>query len=318
MKRFSFLVVATLVLECILILLSGIIMVSRPSNMVRIPGGKFIMGTYLGMPNESPPHIVHLNSFWMDRFEVTNSQFLSFVKATHYVTVAEHQQTGMVFNISKESSTPPGWQRIAGADWRHPHGPDDSIDKKTDHPVVQITYHDALKYCRWLGKTLPTEAQFEYAARGGLKNRIYGWGNNPLHKNSNILNYWQGHFPDHNSATDGYLYTAPVGRFPANGYGLFDIAGNVWEWVSDWYHPHYYRASPRHNPVGPTKADSIDPDEPGIAKKIIRGGSFLCNDNVCSGFRPSARVPSAPDTRSNHIGFRCVKNTGFWNRIYTP
>ena len=204
-------------------------------------------------------------------------------------------------------------QLVANADWQHPEGAKDSIERKESHPVVHVTYDDASAYCNWLDKDLPTEAQFEYAARGGLEGEIYSWGSQPRHRHETMTNHWQGTFPYHNENSDGYANTAPVGSFPPNDYGLYDITGNVWEWVSDWYHPNYYSNSPLTNPVGVPRSESLDPNEPTLPKRSIRGGSFLCSENYCSGFRVSARMPAEPSSSTNHTGFRCVANqTGFF------
>jgi len=297
--------------------------VGRETNgMMWIPSGSFYMGSTNGNPNEMPQHFVTLNGFWMDKFEVTNEQFEKFVKATGYVTVAERKPDPKDFPGAPAEALVPGsvvfappanvrslenhmiwWQYRAGASWRHPDGPDSTIEGKEKYPVVQVCWEDAAAYAKWAGKRLPTEAEWEYAARGGLDRQPYVWGAdaNSTEKRANI---WQGEFPNENTGADGYKALAPVGSFRPNGYGLFDMAGNVWEWCQDWYRPDYYAQSPEVNPPGP--AESLDPDEPGIAKKVIRGGSYLCSDVYCSGYRPSARMKSSPDTGLSHTGFRCV------------
>lgn len=295
------------------------------NNMVWIPSGSFYMGSTNGAPDEQPQHLVTLNGFWMDKYEVTNEDFARFVKATGYITVAERKPKAEDFPGAPAESLVPGsvvfepppgevtlenhmvwWQYRPGANWRHPEGPNSNIDGKEKYPVVHVCWEDAVAFAKWAGKRLPTEAEWEYASRGGLDRKPFVWGDEPdtAQKKANI---WQGKFPKQNTAIDGFTAQAPVGSFPRNGYGLCDMAGNVWEWCSDWYRPDYYAKSPAVNPPGPT--DSLDPNEPGIQKKVIRGGSYLCSDVYCSGYRPSARMKSSPDTGLSHTGFRCVSVT---------
>jgi sulfatase modifying factor 1 len=306
-----------------------------PEGMVWIPGGTFTMGDDEGTPDESPAHSVTLDGFWMDRTEVTNAQFKKFVDATHYVTVAERTPKredfrGAVPNVNdipaenlvagsicfnehfdrktltKDDSLWPYqvWKYVKGANWKHPEGPATGIDDRMQHPVVHVSWDDAVAYCKWVGKRLPTEAEWEYAARGGLKGAIYPWGNELVEKGKWMLNIWQGEFPGSNEVKDGFRTTAPVASFPPNGYGLFDMAGNVWQWCSDFYRPDYYRYSPLRNPPGP--ADSYDPNEPTYVKRVQRGGSFMCSDNYCRGYRVAARMKGTPDSGAYHTGFRCV------------
>lgn len=306
-------------------------------GMVRIPAGTLHMGgdNEQADPDEYPKHSVKIDSFWMDETEVTNAQFAAFVEATGYVTIAERpidweqikqtvppgtpkppdsllQPGALVFH---PTSTPvpmddPArwWRWTIGADWRHPDGPGSSIRGKEDFPVVQISWEDALAYAEWAGKKLPTEAQWEWAARGGMKDMVYPWGNDDVNAGKPKANFWQGIFPYQNEKKDGFLGAAPVKSFPANGYGLYDMAGNVWEWCLDRYHYEYYAtfssSEPVANPAGPMQ--SFDPQEPYTPKHVIRGGSFLCNDSYCSGYRVSRRMKSSPDTGLNHTGFRCV------------
>jgi formylglycine-generating enzyme required for sulfatase activity len=306
-------------------------------DMVWIPGGSFTMGGAgeNAAADELPLHDVKLNGFWIDRTEVTNEQFASFVKATHYVTTAERavtkemlpdvlpQYEGKTMSLCFRKP-PPGadlngtgwwWDLVIGADWRHPNGPDSDLTGKEKHPVVHVSYFDAEAYCQWAGKRLPTESEWECAARGGLTTQPYIWGSEMNPGGRWMANTWQGKFPYEHVVQDGFEGTAPVGSFPANGYGLLDMAGNVWEWTSDWYRPDTYEMihrSParvaRVNPRGPSQSESYDPDEPGIPKRVTRGGSFMCSDNYCRGYRPSARMKTSPDTGLQNTGFRCVKD----------
>jgi len=305
-------------------------------GMVWVPGGTFRMGSTearypegtCGGPgccdnmDSLPVHEVELDGFWMDRTPVTNAQFARFVAATGYRTVAEKPE---VDRGPGKEPLPPGsfvfrpqpgiedlrdhmrwWRFVAGADWRHPEGPESTIDGKDDYPVVQVCWEDAAAYAKWAGKRLPTEAEFEYAARGGLDQKKYVWGDDLLPGGKWQANIWQGRFPYENTAADGYRTTSPVGSFPANGFGLCDMSGNVWQWCADWYRHDYYRHSTRRNPQGPP--DSYDPSEPGVAKRVQRGGSFLCSDLYCKGYMPGSRGRGEPISAANHIGFRCVRD----------
>ncbi|MBS1660269.1 MAG: formylglycine-generating enzyme family protein, partial [Bacteroidetes bacterium] len=283
-------------------------------------------------PDEYPKHTVTVNGFWMDKTEVTNAQFAAFVKATGYITTAERKpdweqlKKQLPPGTAKPDPsllvaaslvfTPPDhpislddygqwWSWKKGANWKQPQGPGSNIKGKDNYPVVQISWYDAMAYCKWAGKSLPTEAEWEFAARGGLSDNVYPWGNEKVNTGSAKGNFWDGHFPDHNTETDHYYHTAPVASFPSNGYGLFDMAGNVWEWCSDYYnHEYYHESGGLNNPKGPSK--SYDPDEPYATKRVIRGGSFLCNDSYCSGYRVSRRMKSTEDSGLEHLGFRCV------------
>ena len=282
-------------------------------GMVWIPGGSFVMGSDQGLPDERPAHEVELDGFWIDQYEVTNADFQKFVAATGYVTYSEQVKDSLVFESPGDPVDSPAhplswWKLVANANWQHPQGDTDSIEGKENHPVVQVTYDDALAYCHWQSKKLPTEAQYEYAARGGHEGELYSWGSQPRHNHESMVNHWQGNFPYHDDGTDGHNSTAPVGSFPPNDYDLYDITGNVWEWVSDWYHPNYYALSPLRNPQGVPESESLDPNEPSLAKRSIRGGSFLCSENYCRGFRVSARMPAEPFSSTNHTGFRCSTN----------
>ncbi len=308
------------------------------SKMVLIPGGTFTMGARenkFARPDEYPNHQVRVDGFYMDIHPVTNAQFRKFVEATGYLTTAEYAPdwdeikmelppdtpkphdsllvpASLVFQSPKQKVSMHAyeswWNWVPGANWKHPLGPDSNLDGKDDFPVVHISWHDAQAYAEWAGKRLPTEAEWEYAARGGNNDFIYPWGNEPVSPQK--ANYWQGEFPYYNSGDDGFEGIAPVMTFPANNFGLYDMAGNVWQWTADWYHAEYYKmlasANISHNPTGPES--SHDPMEPGISKRTIRGGSFLCNDSYCAGYRASARMKSSPDSGMLHLGFRLVKD----------
>jgi sulfatase modifying factor 1 len=300
-----------------------------PDGMVSIPGGEFWMGSDDPMFKDARPwHRVYLDGYFIDKTLVTNQQFAEFVKATNYVTIAEQTPRAEDFpgappeNLVAGSVvfSPPNhpvplndhfqwWSYVKGANWRHPQGPASDLQGKQTHPVVHIAYADAEAYCQWEDKRLPTEAEFEFAERGGLDRKPYAWGDEFKPGGKFMANTFQGHFPDKSTPEDGYVTTSPAGAFPANGYGLFDMSGNVWEWTSDWYRPDYYQAladSGRvaRNPQGPP--ESFDPSEPGVAKKVHRGGSFLCTDQYCSRYKVGGRGKGEPDTGTNHLGFRCV------------
>jgi len=313
-----------------------------PGGMVWIPGGEFSMGAATNghgsgeMPMASndaePVHRVFVDGFWMDTTTVTNEQFEKFVKATGYVTIAERTPTKDEFPTAPQENLFAGsvvfaptdhevplndyfqwWTYVKGANWRHPTGPESDIKGKEKYPVVQIAYPDAEAYAKWAGKRLPTEAEFEFAARGGLTGKTYVWGDEFRPNGKWMANTWQGKFPVKDAGEDGYAGIAPVAKFPANGYGLYDMAGNVWEWCSDWYRPDFYALLARdgkiaHNPQGPDSP--FDPSEPNEKKKVHRGGSFLCNDQYCSRYMVGTRGKGEVNTGTNHLGFRCVKDTG--------
>ncbi len=295
-----------------------------PEGMVWIPPGRFSMGSSHALFEDARPiHTVELDGFWMDATPVTNRQFGRFVQATGYLTVAEHKPSpedlpGVPADKRVPGSivykAPPNavsledvsqwWGYVPGACWRHPEGPNSDLKGREDHPVVQVCYKDALAYAAWAGKRLPTEAEWEYSARGGQTQMPYVWGREFRPGGKFMANTFQGHFPNANTREDGYERTSPVRAFLANGFGLYDMAGNVWEWCSDWYRPDYYRFSPRKNPQGPPS--SLDPSEPESPKRVQRGGSFLCTDQYCSRYMPGGRGKSAADTGASHVGFRCV------------
>lgn len=293
------------------------------AGMVRLTGGVFAMGASPEHPEEGPPRQVQVGDFWIDQTEVTNAAFARFVEATGYVTQAERplpaadypglsaeerRPASLVFvGAGAAGGNPAAWWRIIpGADWRHPEGPGSSIAGKESWPVVHIGWEDALAYARWLGRDLPTEAEWEYAARGGLNGARYAWGDDQTPGGRQQANTWQGVFPVADTGDDGHkAQPAPVGCFPANGHGLYDITGNVWEWTSDWYRPGLLPASVLEQ-GGPSRAMSRDPDEPGQPKHVIKGGSFLCADNFCFRYRPAARAPGPHDSGASHVGFRTV------------
>jgi sulfatase modifying factor 1 len=309
------------------------------AGMVLIPAGSFMMGAdnKQARPDEYPKHQVSVDAFWMDATEVTNAQYREFVEATGYITTAERKPdweeikkqvpagtprppddllvaSSLVFtapaNEVRLNDLSQWWSWVHGADWRHPHGPASTIEGKDNYPVVHVSWADAVAYAQWAGKRLPTEAEWEWAARGGLKEKVYPWGNEHVEAGKPKANTWQGSFPDKNSLKDRYYDTAPVKSFPSNAYGLYDMAGNVWEWCADWYRHDYYQSLAQQgevrNPQGPEI--SLDPEEPLIPKRVQKGGSFLCHDSYCSSYRVAARMKASQDTGLSHAGFRCVKD----------
>lgn len=306
----------------------------RVANMQWLSGGRFEMGELNTVPDEFPPHAVELDGFWIDTTEVTNRQFKEFVDATGCLTTAERppelrsimpdselarieilpemNKPGSICSlqlssrneIDQQKGAYSWWQYVPGANWMHPEGEDSSIDNRMDHPVVHVSWLDAKAYCDWAGKKLPTEAQWEFAARGKQGGVTYPWGNELKPEGKWRHNIWQGEFPIKDTGEDGFTRTAPVKSFPPNDFGLHEITGNVWEWCSDYYQPEYYAVSPLKNPAGPEA--SYDPQEPGIIKRVQRGGSFMCSDQYCVGYRVSARMKGEEDTGAFHTGFRCV------------
>lgn len=262
-----------------------------PTGMVLLSGGDFLMGADGEMPHEQPVHKVSLRSFLMDKTEVTVGEFEKFVDATGYVTTAERFGWSGVFSVEDK-----GWERVDGANWRDPSG--NGLHPKPNEPVTQVSWDDASAYAKWAGKRLPTEAEWEYAARGGAVQQKYAWGNDLRPDGKPVANWWQGSFPDNNTGEDGFVGIAPVGSFPANGSGLYDMIGNVWEWTADRYGEDYYASSPARDPMGPETGTD----------RVIRGGSWLCSENYCSNYRPSARSFAAPDSGLNNLGFRCAKD----------
>jgi formylglycine-generating enzyme required for sulfatase activity len=313
--------------------------ISQIPGMVWIPGGIYDMGASDGdrmaLPHEKPKHTVKVDGFYMDETEVTNAQFSRFIEATNYITTAERpvdwelikQQLppgtpkphdslllpgSLLFKKTKESvpnlyDFSQWWRWTNGANWKQPEGKGSSIDGKDNHPVVHVSYEDAMAYCHWAGRRLPTEAEWEFAARGGKRDKIYFWGD-LTDKLSSYVNSWEGEFPVDNTQADGFEKSAPVKTYPPNGYGLYEISGNVWEWTSDWYSSQYYQYckenSITNNPKGPNEA--FNPNNPYIDERIIRGGSFLCNASYCASYRVSSRMATDPSTSLEHLGFRTV------------
>lgn len=305
--------------------------------MVWIPGGDFTMGTDEddAYDHERPAHEVHVDGFWMQTTEVTNARFKKFVDATGYKTIAERKPTWEELKASLPPGTPapadsvlvPGslvffhppapvmlddysqwWMYVNGADWQHPDGPSSNLEGRWDHPVTHIAYEDAVAYCKWEGTRLPTEAEWEFASRGGKERERYSWGNDLNPQGKRMANTFQGSFPVYDLKEDGFDATAPVKSFPPNNYGLYDMIGNVWEWTSDLYDVNYFKTLNKmvDNPQGsPT---SFDPNEPYASKRVTKGGSYLCASDYCSNYRPSARQGASTDSGSSNIGFRTVKN----------
>jgi len=300
------------------------------SDMVWVPSGHFLMGSNDHYPEEAPAHRVHVDGFWIDKYAVTNAQFADFVADTGHVTVAEQAPDSNDYPGANPALmvpasvvfTPPSrpvslqdhlawWSLVPGADWRHPRGPDSDLTGMTNHPVVHVAWADVRAYAAWAGKSLPTEAEWEYAARGGSRGTEYAWGDELTPGGAHMANVWQGEFPMQNLAIDGYEWTASVGSFPPNGYGIFDMIGNVWEWTADLYVTH---SDTLQTCCGP--ANSGDADRPAstssgnrIPRRVMKGGSFLCAPNYCRRYRPAARMAQEIDTATCHLGFRCVKRS---------
>lgn len=292
--------------------------------MVHIKAGQFKMGS-MQFPDAQPVHQVKLKSYYIDAHEVTNDQFARFVEATHYITVAERpldpkDYPGVPVDKLVPGSgvfTPPNrrvnlnnpmqwWSYVPGANWRNPRGPSSNIKGKGHFPVVQVCYEDCEAYAKWAGKRLPTEAEWEFAAKAGQDFPNYYWGKTLTQNGHYMANNFQGEFPHHNTLKDGFATLAPTCTFPASAYGLYDMEGNAWEWCSDFYRPDYYKSSSAENPQGP--ASSYDPEEPGVTKRVQRGGSFLCSDEYCIRYKAGARGKGEPTSASNNLGFRCVRD----------
>jgi formylglycine-generating enzyme required for sulfatase activity len=256
---------------------------------------------------ERPVHDVHLSPFWMDATTVTNAAFATFVKATGYVTDAEEVEVSAVFHlafhgdrrdIEGTADGAPWWLAVRGASWRAPEGPGSDVSRRANHPVVHVSWNDAQAYCRWAGKRLPTEAEWEYAARGGRDRSRFVWGDELTPRGRWMCNIWQGRFPALNTMEDGHLTTAPVRSYQPNGFGLWNTAGNVWEWCSDWFDPTYYATSPAESPAGPPTGE----------RRVMRGGSYLCHDSYCHRYRVAARSSNTPESASGNLGFRCANS----------
>jgi formylglycine-generating enzyme required for sulfatase activity len=304
--------------------------------MVWIPGGEFTMGSDDHYPEEAPAHRVRVAGFWIDRFQVTNARFRRFVKETGYVTAAQRVPDPDVYAGAPPEMLVPGstvfvqpaervdlsdhyrwWRYVPGADWRHPRGPASTIRGLAEHPVVHVAWEDVVAFAAWAGRQLPTEAEWECAARGGLEGAEYTWGSTFMPWGRHMANTWQGDFPNAHSVADGFEWTAPVGSFPENGYGCFDMAGNVWEWTSDWFQDHVrigHACCTIDDPRGGSAAASRDPREVAIGigdpRKVMKGGSHLCAPNYCHRYRPAARMPQPIDTSTSHLGFRCIVRPG--------
>ncbi len=280
--------------------------------MIWVPGAEFSMGSNDHYPEEAPAHRVSVAGFWIDEHPVTNNAFAAFVAATEHVTAAESYAASAVF-------TPPGhpvdltdayqwWSLIEGADWRHPLGPHSSIAELGDHPVVHVAWDDVLAYAAWAGKDLPTEAEWEFAARGGIEGAEFAWGDKLMPRGEHMANVWHGDFPNLNTVDDGYRWTSPVKSFPPNGFGLYDMIGNVWEWTADWWSQRHVAQRIQSCCAG--RQMSVDPAAPieqRLPRKVMKGGSYLCAANYCRRYRPAARLPQTVDTSTCHLGFRCVK-----------
>ena len=302
----------------------------KVDGMVWIPGGTFLMGSDKHYPEEAPAHNVSVRGFWMDRHTVTNADFKRFVEATGHKTLAERPANPEDYPGAKPEMLAPSsvmfkkakgpvdlrnyynwWVYVPGADWRHPRGPASNIRKLMDHPVVHVAFSDAEAYAKWAGKELPTEAEWEFAARGGLEGAEFCWGDEMTPGGKSMANTWQGEFPWQNLCEDGYEWTAPVEAFPPNGNGLYEMAGNVWEWTTDWYQEHgkiKHACCTIDNPRGGEADQSYDPNvtDVRIPRKVMKGGSYLCAPNYCRRYRPAARMPQAIDTSTCHLGFRCI------------
>ena len=286
---------------------------SDTDGMIDLPGGSFLMGTEDrdGFPadGEGPVRRVTLDPFLIDRYPVRNREFARFVTATGYRTEAETFGWSFVFagdlpdggdSVPPEHSVPgaPWWKRVDGASWQNPEGTGSTIETRQDYPVVQVSWHDAQAFARWAGKRLPTEAEWEYAARGGLEQQVYAWGNELMPGGKHQCNIWQGEFPHRNTADDGYTSTAPADAFPPNAYGLYGMTGNTWEWCADWFDATHHQFATRFNPVGPPNGSS----------RVMRGGSYLCHKSYCNRYRVAARSSNTPDSATTNIGFRCVSD----------
>jgi formylglycine-generating enzyme required for sulfatase activity len=279
-------------------------------GMVRLDGGAFLMGTNSGegfaADGEGPVREITISPFYMDAAPVTNAQFAEFARATGHITESERFGWSFVFQghiaepriVEDTVLAVPWWCKVPGANWKHPEGPDANIALRDDYPVTHVSWNDALAYAQWAGKRLATEAEWEYAARGGLEQKRYAWGDDLMPEGRHVCNIFQGEFPAHDTAEDGYAGACPVTAFPANGYGLFSTAGNTWEWCADWFHASYHLVAGRENPTGPAEGRA----------RVMRGGSYLCHESYCNRYRVAARTSNTPDSATTNIGFRCARD----------
>ena len=277
-------------------------------GMIKLNGGSFLMGSASkkGFPadGEGPVREITLDPFWIDPMAVTNRQFAEFISETGYKTEAETFGWSFVFHLFLPDGFPPTrsvpgaewWRQVFDANWQHPEGPQSNIDKRANHPVVHVSWNDAVAYANWAGKRLPTEAEWEYAARGGKKQKKYPWGDSLMPTGKHQCNIWQGVFPTKNTTKDGFAGTCPVDQYRPNGYGLYNMSGNVWEWCSDWFHPSFHLNGLKNNPMGPPTGDA----------KVMKGGSYLCHKSYCNRYRVGARTHNTPDSSTGHMGFRLV------------
>ncbi len=280
------------------------------TGMIRLDGGPFLMGAEDGegyaADGEGPVRQVRLRAFRIDATAVSNARFAAFVDATGYLTDAERYGWSFVFGgllpddfpDTRGAAQAPWWRQVSGASWRAPEGPQSDVASRAAHPVVHVSWNDAMAYCAWSGNRLPTEAEWEYAARGGLEGKRYPWGDELTPEGAHRCNIWQGAFPSRNTLDDGFLGTAPVDAFPANGFGLHNTSGNAWEWCADWFHRSFHAEGPRDNPTGPPSGEA----------KVIRGGSYLCHRSYCNRYRVAARSSNTPDSATGHMGFRCARD----------
>jgi formylglycine-generating enzyme required for sulfatase activity len=278
-------------------------------GMAKLDGGRFWMGSESGegfpADGEGPIREVTLDPFYIDRYPVTNRQYMEFVRASGYCSDSERYGWSFVFHTHVPASAAeeraPGtewWVKVSGAAWNRPEGPDSAVEGRLDYPVVHVSWRDAAAYAQWAGKRLPTEAEWEFAARGGLEQRTYAWGDELTPRSEHRCNIWQGEFPIHDTAEDGFHGTCPVDAFPANGYGIYSVSGNCWEWCADWFHPTYHVTATRLNPTGP----------PTGSARVMRGGSYLCHASYCNRYRVGARTSNTPDSATTNLGFRCVRD----------
>jgi formylglycine-generating enzyme required for sulfatase activity len=280
------------------------------ADMVKLESARFLMGTEIAegfaADGEGPVRSIQLDAFYIDRFPVTNERFAEFTQATGYITEAERYAWSFVFagqlpDVDSGAESPanlPWWRKVDGATWRNPEGPDSSTASRLDHPAVHVSWNDAAAYAEWVGKRLPTEAEWEFAARGELEQKLYPWGDELTPDGKHLCNIWQGEFPNVNTAEDGYSFTSPIDAYPANGFDLLTITGNVWEWCSDWFSRDYHLVATRNNPLGPSTGQA----------KVMKGGSYLCHASYCNRYRVAARTSNTPDSSTSNIGFRCVRD----------